>query len=763
MPSSMSRQIPEPNSPRLFASALGAAVTALSLPAAAGAGRPADEPVALDAVTVVGDQQEAYKADESASNKYTAPLRETPKSVTVITDQVIRDTGSLSLVDALRTTSGITFGAGEGGNPAGDRPIIRGFNAESDTFIDGLRDVGSQTREIFNIERIEVSKGPGSAYTGAGSTGGSLNLISKTAKQQDFGDASFTYGSDQTRRYTLDVNRVLADNVAGRLNLLKHEANVAGRDGVEVRRWGVAPTITFGFDTPTRATLSYYHLETDDIPDYGLPLTDATAPDSVRKPVAVDRDNFYGLSNRDYRDSTTDAGTLKLEHDLNDSLTLLNTTRVVRTTLDYIVTTPNDSKTGNLSQGLVYRAPKSRNSTSEGWVNQTDLKALFATGAIEHSLVTGVEISREGVHNRAYFISPGTAGSTCSPAHVSSGDCTSLSNPDHEAAWTGSITDSNAFTDTDTDTLSAYIFDTLKFDERWSLNVGLRYDDFETRASGVTVTRGTNTVDGTTELENKSHFWSYQLGLVFNPLPNGSVYAAWSTSANPVGETAGEGASNIAVATEELTPERNRNYEVGTKWDFFDDRLGVTAALFRTEKTNARVLEADGTTSNIGETRVDGFELGLNGQITPKWNAFASYTYLDGEIVESGRVDVNARPGNGPADVDYVVGGANGNDIPNTAQNSFSFWSTYQLTPVLTVGGGANYVDSRFGDVTNSVEVPSYWRYDAMAAYRVSKHLDLQLNVQNLTDKRYFDQVYTSHMAHVAPGRTALLSTNFHF
>ncbi len=324
----MSRQIPEPNSPRLFASALGAAVTALSLPAAAGAGRPADEPVALDAVTVVGDQQEAYKADESASNKYTAPLRETPKSVTVITDQVIRDTGSLSLVDALRTTSGITFGAGEGGNPAGDRPIIRGFNAESDTFIDGLRDVGSQTREIFNIERIEVSKGPGSAYTGAGSTGGSLNLISKTAKQQDFGDASFTYGSDQTRRYTLDVNRVLADNVAGRLNLLKHEANVAGRDGVEVRRWGVAPTITFGFDTPTRATLSYYHLETDDIPDYGLPLTDATAPDSVRKPVAVDRDNFYGLSNRDYRDSTTDAGTLKLEHDLNDSLTLLNTTRV---------------------------------------------------------------------------------------------------------------------------------------------------------------------------------------------------------------------------------------------------------------------------------------------------------------------------------------------------------------------------------------------------------------------------------------------------
>ena len=212
-PHYMSRQSLElAQPPRVLASAIGVALTAFSIPSMAqvvpAASSPSEAPVALDEVTVLGEQEQAYKADTSASKKYTAPLRETPKSVTVITDQVIRDTGSLTLVDALRTTSGITFGAGEGGNPAGDRPIIRGFNAESDTFIDGLRDVGSQTREIFNVESIEVSKGPGSAYSGAGSTGGSLNLISKTAKQRDFGDASVTLGSDQTRRYTLDVNRV---------------------------------------------------------------------------------------------------------------------------------------------------------------------------------------------------------------------------------------------------------------------------------------------------------------------------------------------------------------------------------------------------------------------------------------------------------------------------------------------------------------------------------------------------------------------------
>jgi len=715
------------------------------------ASSPSQAPVALDEVTVIGEQEQAYKTDTSASKKYTAPLRETPKSVTVITDQVIRDTGSLTLVDALRTTSGITFGAGEGGNPAGDRPIIRGFNAESDTFIDGLRDVGSQTREIFNVESIEVSKGPGSAYTGAGSTGGSLNLISKTAKQRDFGDASVTLGSDQTRRYTLDINRVLGGNVAGRLNLMKHEANVAGRDGVDVSRWGVAPTITFGFDTPTRATLSYYHLETDDMPDYGIPLTVATPGNPGRKPVSVDRDNFYGLESRDFRESTTDAGTIRLEHDLSESLTVSNTTRIARTTLDYIVTNPDDSR-GNVTNGLVSRSSKNRNSDTQSWVNQTDLMARFDTGSVEHTLVTGVEISDVGVHNRPYVVTPGTSGNTCSPAHLASGDCTSLSNPSPKDAWTGSIARSAATTDTDTETLAAYVFDTLKFNEQWSLNMGLRYDDYETEQKAV------STAGVVTRPENKSHFWNYQLGLVFNPLPNGSIYAAWSTSSNPSGETGGEGSDALSANNEVLDPERNRNYEIGTKWDFFDERLGLTAALFRTEKTNARVTNASGFQESIGETQVDGLELGATGQITRNWQVFASYTYLDAELVKSGAANVGTR-----AAPVYVEGLYDGNEVPSTPKHSFSFWNTYKLTQDLTIGGGATYVDSRFGDTANNIEVPEYWRYDAMAAYRVSKNLDLQLNVQNLTDKRYFDQVYGSHYAHVAAGRTALLSTNFHF
>lgn len=491
----MSRQSTEfaGSKPRLLVSAVGVAITAMSGTHLAHADeampkKSGQDVLSLDADTVVGAQQQdptTYNVEKSSNEKYTAPLLETPKTVTVIPQQVIKDTGALTLQDALRSTPGITFGAGEGGNPAGDRPFIRGFNAESDTFLDGMRDVASQTREIFNIEQIEVSKGPGSAYTGAGSTGGSLNLISKTAKQADFNDASIVLGTDQTRRTTLDVNHRLGDNAAFRLNLMKHDANVAGRDEVNVSRWGVAPTVTFGFDTPTRATLSYYHLSTDDMPDYGIPLTLAGRSErNPSKPVSVDKSNFYGLNDRDYRKSTTDTGTFRIEHDLNDNLTLSNSFRLVRTTLDYIVTNPDDSR-GNVANGLVYRSSKNRNSTSKGWVNQTDLKATFDTGFVGHTLVTGMEFSYEDVHNRPYVITPGGgSGNTCTPGLLASGDCTSLNKPTPGDHWTGSITDSTAFTDTDTKTASAYVFDTLKLSEQWDLNLGLRYDDYETRSSG---------------------------------------------------------------------------------------------------------------------------------------------------------------------------------------------------------------------------------------------------------------------------------------
>lgn len=742
------------SSPRLLASAIGVAITAGSAGHMVFAAEKTDEKapnnaISLDATSVVGEEDDtSYKTDTSTSKKYTAPLRETPKSVTVIPQQVIRDTGATSLVDALRTTPGITFGAGEGGNPAGDRPIIRGFNAESDTFVDGMRDPASQSREIFNVESIEVSKGPGSAFTGAGSTGGSLNLVSKTAKLGSFYDGGFTWGSDQTKRTTLDLNQQMTDTSALRLNLMKHEANVAGRDGVDVSRWGVAPTFSFGLGTDTRVIVGYYHVETDDMPDYGIPLTlnPARSKYNVDKPVNVDRDNFYGVTNRDYRETTNDSGTFRIEHDLNEDLTLSNSFRMSRSTLDYIVTNPDDSK-GNVARDSVYRGTKNRNSTSSGWVNQTDLSAKFNTGAIEHSLVTGLEFSYQDTHNRPYILTSAASGTTCNAALFRSGDCTSLYNPTPGDNWNGTITDSAAFTDTDTKTAAAYVFDTLKFNEQWSLNLGLRYDNYKTKSSGFS-TGGRGSVAGNFSRENTSDLVNYQIGVVYNPLPNGSVYAAYSTSSNPAGETSGNGNLELAANNSDLDPEKNRNYEIGTKWDFFGDDLSLTAALFRTEKTNARIDDPDGATTQVldGEQRVNGLELTYTGKLTRNWKVYGGYTYMESEVIKT------------------TLAADEGNHMPSTPRNNFTLWSTYDLVPEkLTIGAGATFVDSQFGNVANSVEIPSYWRYDAMASYRLTKNVDLQLNVQNLTDKRYFDQVFQTHYAHVAAGRTALLSANFHF
>ncbi|MNO60081.1 putative TonB-dependent receptor BfrD precursor [compost metagenome] len=534
---------------------------------------------------------------------------------------------------------------------------------------------------------------------------------------------------------------MLGDNAAFRLNLMKHEANVAGRDGVSVSRWGVAPTITFGFNTPTRATFSYYHLSTDDIPDYGLPMTDPTGRSKANpgKPVSVDKDNFYGLTHRDFRETTSDSGTIRLEHDLADNVTISNSTRVSRSTFDSIVTTPDDSR-GNVKNGFVYRSPKSRNSTSEGWVNQTDVKATFDTGAISHSLVSGIELSYEDTHNRQYQVAPAVPGSTCNPTLIANGDCTSLANPSPKDNWAGTITDGSNFTDTDTKTSAIYMFDTLKLNEQWDLNLGLRYDDFDIESSGVAS-------NVPFDRENKSHFWNYQAGLVYKPTSNGSIYVAWSTSSNPSGETAGNGGQEISAANENLDPERSKNYEIGTKWEFFDAALSLNGALFRTDKTNARVADPVLSTVQVldGEQRVQGVELGFSGSLTSKWKVFGGYTYMDSDIRKS------------------TVASDEGNDMPQTPENNFTLWTTYELLQNFTVGGGTTYVDSQFGNTANDVEIPSYWRYDAMAAYKLSKNVDLQLNVQNLTDKRYFDQIQGRHMAHVAPGRTALLGVNFHF
>ncbi|KIH81423.1 TonB-dependent receptor [Pseudomonas batumici] len=755
----MSRQQPHlpVSSPRLLASAMGVAISAASAAQMAQAAEDTDgksqrNSIALDATSVTGQDQEStsYQVEKASSQKYTAPLADTPRSVTVVPQQVLKDTAATSLQDALRTVPGITFGAGEGGNPQGDRPFIRGFDAQGDTYVDGVRDTGAQSREIFDVESIEVSKGPNSAFGGRGSAGGSLNLVSKQPKQQDFTNGGFTYGSDQTRRYTLDVNRQFLDSAAFRLNLMNHEQNVAGRDAVNYDRWGVAPSLSFGLGTPTRVNLSYYHMQSDDLPDSGIPYGYGSKAGNAAhvhdKPTdGGNSNNFYGLKDRDFRKTRADISTFSIEHDLNDSMTLKNTLRHGNTGQDYILTQPDDSQHNVNQYGNVWRRANTRVGTTTTTTNQTDLFGEFHALGLKNNYSTGLEFSREQSRYSGYSVSNNSA--VKCPVGSAPPYCTSLSNPNPNDPWTGTAVRNYAFTDSNADTRAAYVFDTIELDPKWLLNAGLRYDSFETQSKTAA-----------THLKNDSHFFNWQAGLVWKPVENGSVYASYATSATPPGALVGEGSDGNPLSagnsTSDLKPEETVNYELGTKWDVFHNRLSLTAAVFRTEKKNTRILVDQLIYRNAGESRVDGIELSASGKITDKWQVFAGYSYLDSELVDPG---FNGRNGV------ISAGSAKGNQMPNTPKNSFSLWTTYEVLPKLTVGGGAFYVDQVYGDSANTVYVPAYTRYDAMASYKLTRNVDLQLNVQNLTNETYYDKAYAAHFANQAPGRTALFTTSFHF
>ncbi|QXI12855.1 TonB-dependent receptor [Pseudomonas zeae] len=761
------------SSPRLLASAIGVAITAGSAGQMVFAAEKTDSKasgnaIALDATAITGEAQDStsYQVEKASSPKYTAPLVDTPRSVTVIPQQVLKDTGALNMQDALRTVPGITFGAGEGGNPQGDRPFIRGFDAQGDTYLDGVRDTGSQSREIFAVENIEVSKGPNSAIGGRGAAGGSINLVSKKAHLGNSFDGGYTWGSDQTQRYTLDGNYQFSDTAAGRLNLMSHESNVAGRDKVDYDRWGIAPSLAFGLGTDTRVNLDYYHLESNDTPDSGVPYTIPAGGSAARtksnpdKPYAGgDHSNFYGLD-RDFRKGRTDTATFAIEHDLSDSLTIKNTLRHGTSMQDYILTQPDDSK-GNVNNGTVWRRANTRVSNTETTTNQTDLFGNFYVAGFKNSFSTGVEYTREESQKSSYNVNTDTTPRTsavttnCNPGLIGAAsgyNCTSLSNPNPNDPWNGAISRNYAGTDTQANTYALYVFDTLELNEQWLVNMGLRYDHFDTdyktyNAAGTTTSKGDDT----------SEFVTGQFGVVYKPAENGSIYASYATSATPPGNTLGEGQEGNPLGgtpdrsgnllSSDMEPETTKNYEIGTKWDLLNDRLSLTADIFRTEKENARVQVDTTSYENAGKTRVQGFELSASGKITDKWQVFAGYAFMDSEQVDGG-----------------PLGKANdGNELPNTPKNSASLWTTYQVTPKLTIGGGAFYVDDVYGSVANTTMVDSYVRYDAMAAYKLTKNVDLQLNVQNLTNETYYDKAFSTHFANQAAGRTALLSTNFHF
>lgn len=726
---------------------------------------------------------EGVKDREVQTSKVTAPLADTPKSITIIPAEIIEATGAVTLTDALRTIPGITLGSGEGGTSAGDRPFIRGVDSTNDVFVDGVRDAGVTSREVFNMEQVEVSRGPGGAFAGRGSTGGSINLVSKQPHLENFTAASIGLGADQTQRITADVNYALGDTAAFRLNAMHHDANVAGRDEVTVSRWGVAPSIAFGLGTRLRSTVSYYHLKSDDVPDYGIPyLRQPAVIDPIygsivlATPITGHDEDFYGLLNRDFRRTKSDIGTVRVEYDLAPGLTLSNITRYGRGGTQQVVTNPDDSR-GNVINGYLFRSSKNRGVDLTTIANITDLRGEQNLFGMIHTFDLGMEASRETNHVQGFYVTgpnlpaqPGSLagagttvsiGTACSnptlTGAASAYNCTTLDNPNPHDPWVGNVARALGYTNTTTEVFGLYAFDTIEFNPQWSLNIGLRYDDYSAEQTGLTATASTiapfYSLAIPTPLARQDEFLNYQLGLVYKPVEEGAFYVSTGTSTNPSGEGSGE-SSTLSAALQILAPEENTSYEAGVKWQLFGRGLLATAAVFRTEKKNARVTDALGGASSIGNQEVNGVELSVSGQITSDWFVFGGYTHLESELKDNGFQIIGGLP---------VPSAANGKQFPNTPEDSFSAWTNYKITDALTVGGGASYMSDRFADATNRISIPSYWRYDAVVTYAFSDNLDVQLNLNNLSDERYVTNPYTAHMAQIAAGRSALLTFNVRY
>ncbi|MEG1680987.1 MAG: TonB-dependent receptor, partial [Stenotrophomonas sp.] len=493
----------------------------------------------------------------------------------------------------------------------------------------------------------------------------------------------------------------------------------------------------------------YYHLETDDMPDAGgFPYGDPATKTTVGAPLVPNRNNYYGLIDRDFQRTRADISTLDASYSFGEHK-LRNIARLGNTSNDYLWTQPDDSKNNPNLYGTLWRRTNNRAIDTKTFADQLSLTGAFQTGGLKHSYSAGVEYSEEKSSKGSYVI--GGAGTNnpignnqvCKTTGAATGyNCTDFYNPNPKDPWaaTHPVTRSNKALDIEqtTKTKSVYAFDTIELSEKWL-------------------------VKAPTVLRNSDGFLNYQAGVVFKPTTNGSIYLSYGTSSTPPGMDSGEGNDSISAAIQNLKPQETKNYELGTKWDLLDKRLNLTVAIFHTEMSNARVVIDTGTTQNAGKKAINGLELGVTGQITDRWNVSGGYTYMDSELKDNGFVcSISSRTGC-PAPGVWIVSPNNGNMFPNTPKHAATLWTSYVLPFGLTIGGGASYVDKQYGDAANTKWIPSYTRWDAMIGYAIQDNISLQLNVQNLTDKTYFTKAYASHYASIAPGRAATLALNVKF
>jgi len=660
--------------------------------------------VDISGVVVIAPKDDAYRAERtSAATKTDAPLRDVPQSVTVVTDELIRDQSMQSMADVVRYVPGVTMGHGEGHR---DAPTLRGNSTTADFFVDGVRDDVQYFRDLYNAERVEVLKGPNAMIFGRGGGGGVINRIIKKADWSDERSLTAELGSWDHRRFTADLARPLNDTFAGRVVGL-YERSDSYRDFVNVERWGVNPSVGWRNGRGLTVSLSYEHFEDDRTTDRGIPSFNG-------RPSPAPRGDFFGDPERSYATTNVDLVNLAAEYQFSDGLVVRNRTVYGDYAKFYGNIFPGGAAVADVSGApSTYPLQAYRNiSPRENLFNQTDVvwKATFA--GMEHTLLVGMELGRQETENlrlTGHF-------------NTVTGPTTLAGNPFSDPTRRGlpiffTTTGNDANNRVKATVAAAYVQDQVEITPQLQLIAGLRFDsfdvDFHDRRASVT---------GRRDFSRQDDLWSPRLGLVFKPVAPMSLYASYSVSYLP---SSGDQFSSLNATIETLEPEEFENLEVGLKWELTPDLL-LTAALYRLDRENTTAPDPTrpGQVVLTGSQRTEGFEAGLAGRLTARWEVFGGYAWQDAEITST----TSAAPA--------------GREVPLVPEHTFSLWNKYELTDRFGVGLGVIHQTKMFASISNSVTLPGFTRVDAAAFVRLTERLQAQVNVENLFDKRYFP---TSH------------------
>ena len=719
-----------------------------------------------------------YKAKISGDSRHVKALAETPQTISVLTQTLIKESGKTDLRDIVAAQPGITLGTGENGNAFGDRYIIRGHEARSDVFVDGLRDPGMTTRESFAAEQIEITKGPSSTFAGRGSTGGAINGITKQASTDyDFNKIEAGLGTDNYGRLTIDSNKTINDDVAVRANILYSKQDVPDRNPADKERMGFALSGGFQATDKLKVVADYYYLDAEDSPDLGsYHLADAV--------IAHDIPSY--VQDEDFLESTVNVGTIRLTFDAKDSVKIENSMRYGTTDNGYVTTGSRGSSrdaTDPLAPGAPTITIEGR--AHQGWqeveyfVNQFNVFIDTDLSNAKHQFVFGAEYSDIDVINGTYDVNNTGATNCVSLGRRGPSDsyCI-LDGNGNELSGINSligreITKQGKDSDYSVQTISLSIMDTITLNDHLSLFLGLRADRFDYQndvlGRGATVP---------TEYSYTDTLWNGHVGAVFNINEDANVYLTLSTSSNinggesDLGGNCGYGglcgADNQQVKNSK--PEDTVNIELGTKWNIFNDKLLLTAAIFQITKDDVmETVDANDYAStgslNTGKNRVEGVEVSAVGNLTEKLSIQLGAALMNAEILESYNDGVHIINGYyGPR----VTSDDRGETLANFTDNSAYLQLRYQVSPKLSVGGVGTYASEMYigqpDRAAGDYEIPSYSKYDLFANYAVNEQLNVRLNVGNVTDKNYYLAGYRSGgFVYIGDARNAQMSVSYEF